>query len=189
MDIWRGVDRKLWWRWGAVGLLGLMALALSGVLGGTSAPAPAKGTRSHAAATAGGIRARERSLAAELAGILGKVRGAGRVWVSVSLRSGPGERLAQSTADKEQTAQQGGQTTTSRDRTAAPVLRRTGSGGQTPVVIQERSPRVAGVLVVAQGAGDPTVRWALTEAVQAALDLPAYRIEVLPGEEAASHVG
>ncbi len=56
------------------------------------------------------------------------------------------------------------------------------TGGQEePVVVKVIKPRVRGVLVVAEGAGNSLVRERLTHAVQGALDLPAYKINVQKG--------
>lgn len=50
-----------------------------------------------------------------------------------------------------------------------------------PVVEKIIKPRVRGVLIVAQGAGNPVIRQRLTHAVQSVLDVPAYRITVQKG--------
>lgn len=50
-----------------------------------------------------------------------------------------------------------------------------------PLVINERYPSVRGVLVVAQGAGDPKTKRALAEAVEAVLGVDAHRIKVYSG--------
>jgi stage III sporulation protein AG len=45
-----------------------------------------------------------------------------------------------------------------------------------PMVVKEVYPKVKGVIVTAEGAGDISVRKAISEAVAAALDVPAHRI-------------
>lgn len=55
-----------------------------------------------------------------------------------------------------------------------------GSGSsQKPFVSKEINPRVRGVLVVAEGGGNEKVKYELTNAVAAVLDVPYYRIQVL----------
>lgn len=53
------------------------------------------------------------------------------------------------------------------------------SGESKPYVIKTLSPRVEGVLVVAQGAGDPMVGRNIADAVQALFGVEAHRVKVL----------
>lgn len=59
------------------------------------------------------------------------------------------------------------------------VMSRDGTGEQA-VVIEERKPKVKGVLVVARGAENLLIKERITMALAAALDLPTHRISVLP---------
>ena len=52
-------------------------------------------------------------------------------------------------------------------------------GTKTPYVIRETMPEVRGVLVVAQGAGDPQVVSEIKEAVMALFHLDAHKIKVM----------
>ncbi|NLC77623.1 MAG: hypothetical protein GX750_08400 [Clostridia bacterium] len=63
------------------------------------------------------------------------------------------------------------------------VLIRGNQAQEEPVVIQENSPQIQGVLIVAEGARKPAVRAKLQQAVQVALGLEAHRIQVLPRKE------
>lgn len=54
-----------------------------------------------------------------------------------------------------------------------------GTGGRVPVVTQRYRPEVKGVVVVADGAGSSTVRQNILNAVEALLDIPTHRIQVL----------
>jgi stage III sporulation protein AG len=51
-------------------------------------------------------------------------------------------------------------------------------GVRKPVVIKDLQPVVKGVVVVAEGAGNPDVKEELTRAVQALMDIPIHRIQV-----------
>ncbi|WP_232696091.1 stage III sporulation protein AG [Brevibacillus daliensis] len=55
-----------------------------------------------------------------------------------------------------------------------------GSKNEQPVVIKTVKPKVRGVLVVAKGAENIQVKAWITEAVQKALEVPAYKISILP---------
>lgn len=59
------------------------------------------------------------------------------------------------------------------------VLTDSGIGGKTPVVIKKTEPILRGVVVVADGAGNPVVKQNITQAVEALLELPVHRIKVL----------
>jgi len=52
--------------------------------------------------------------------------------------------------------------------------------GEQPIIIKRLKPRVRGVLVVAQGVENLQVRALVIEAIQRTLDVPTYRISVLP---------
>ena len=51
---------------------------------------------------------------------------------------------------------------------------------ESPIVLEETWPQIRGVLVVADGADDPQVRFTIAHAVQTVLQIEMYRIEVLP---------
>ncbi|MEF3301935.1 stage III sporulation protein AG [Paenibacillus sp. GYB003] len=57
------------------------------------------------------------------------------------------------------------------------------SGGQTPLVLKKIKPRIRGVVVVAKGAENMTVKQMIAEAVGRGLDVPAHRISVLPRKQ------
>jgi stage III sporulation protein AG len=64
-------------------------------------------------------------------------------------------------------------------RTTTPALVRSGQS-ESPIVLEETWPQIRGVLVVADGADDPQVRFTIAHAVQTVLQIEMYRIEVLP---------
>ena len=69
----------------------------------------------------------------------------------------------------------GDNTTFSKDA----VMVREGSS-ETPFTTKDTYPAVVGVVVVAQGANDKTVEYYITKSVEALLDLPSYKVVVLP---------
>lgn len=54
------------------------------------------------------------------------------------------------------------------------------SGGKSPIVVKKIKPRLRGVLIVAKGAGNATVRRMISEAVASGLDVPIHRVSVMP---------
>lgn len=159
------------------------ALAVSGSAAAAAAPA-----RSVDSGDAASLSALERELSLELERILSRVSGAGRVAVSVSLRSGPrvdyGANVQTSERTTQESDKQGGvRTITEKTVNSQPVvLRQSGSGGDKIAVASTQRAEIAGVLVVSEGAGDSRVRDELTRACMTLLDLPAHRIKVVQGK-------
>jgi len=54
------------------------------------------------------------------------------------------------------------------------------SGGESPIVVKKLQSRIRGVLIVANGAENPTVHKLIAEAVSRGLDVPIHRISVVP---------
>lgn len=53
------------------------------------------------------------------------------------------------------------------------------NGYESPYVVREIKPQAEGVVVIAQGGGDPNVVSAITSAVEALLGVPVHKIQVL----------
>jgi len=58
------------------------------------------------------------------------------------------------------------------------------SGGQTPLISKQIKPKVRGVIVVAKGAENATVRSLVLDAVEKGLNVPVSRISVVPRKHA-----
>ena len=56
------------------------------------------------------------------------------------------------------------------------------SGGQTPIVRKTIRPTIRGVLIVAEGAENITVKKLISEAVERGLGVPAHRISIAPSK-------
>lgn len=107
-----------------------------------------------------------------LAGILSEIDGAGRVSVMITYYSSTEKNIAYET----KTASREDKSEESEDKKAVMT-------DGAPMVVKEVYPKVKGVIVTAQGAGNATVRSAISEAVAAALDVPAHRICIYKKEE------
>lgn len=57
------------------------------------------------------------------------------------------------------------------------------SGDETPIVTKRIKPQVRGVLVVAKGAENEVVKGLIVDAVQRGLNVPTYRISVVPRKQ------
>ena len=115
---------------------------------------------------------------ARLAAILSSIRGAGRVRVMVTYESGPQIVPAQVTQlDTDSRSDSNGDSNSlseTRRETSQPAT----NGGDSVVVLQELSPVIKGVVVVAQGADDISVRMNLLRAAVTALQIDESRVDV-----------
>ncbi len=129
----------------------------------------------------------EEQLESRLEAALSAVDGAGSVQVTVTLKSGVENVYAQNVNKQDQTTQEkdqsgGGNSTTNEvnEQDSLVLLQSANGGSDTPVVVKELSPEIAGVLVLAEGANNPGLREKLVQAVETVLDIPSYRVMVLP---------
>ncbi len=120
-------------------------------------------------------------LESRLEDILGTVRGAGKVRVLITYATA-GEQVAAtvSTTDESVSETSGGSTATHSEQSREMRQPATVSteAGQSPIILLEREPEIRGVIVVAEGAADPTVRLNLQRAVQAVTGVSLSCIEV-----------
>ncbi len=133
------------------------------------------------------MTAEEEQLGSKLCEMLRQVEGAGRVEVSVRLSGTTrSEYAVNDTTGKKLTEEkdQGGGTRTTTEETGSSqlVMNRSGSGGEQPVVERQAAPQIAGVLVVADGAGNARVKAKLYEATRVAVGVEPQKILVLPME-------
>ncbi|MGG4494422.1 stage III sporulation protein AG [Brevibacillus reuszeri] len=120
----------------------------------------------------------------QLRDILGSVVGVGGVEVMVNLESTPElvvekNRNMRSSTNQEMDKEKATRNQNDQTRDEQLVIIQGGKQDQ-PVVVKTLKPRVRGVLVVAKGADNIQVKAWITEAVQKVLDVPAYKISILP---------
>lgn len=60
-----------------------------------------------------------------------------------------------------------------------PVLKDSASGGEEPILIKAELPKITGVFITAEGAGNPVVKENITSAVKALLNVSTKNISVL----------
>jgi stage III sporulation protein AG len=86
--------------------------------------------------------------------------------------------------ENNETDANGGQRHTTQYTRDGEIVTYESSGGQhTPIVTKKVKPQVRGVLVVAMGAENPTVKQLIVEAVQKGLNVPSYKISVVPRKQ------
>jgi stage III sporulation protein AG len=120
----------------------------------------------------------------QLAEILSTVTGVGEVDVMVNLESTPELIVEKNTNSRSSTNQETdkdkatrNQNEQSRDEQVVVIQ---GGKQDQPIIVKTMKPRVRGVLVVAKGADNIQVKAWMTEAVQKVLDVPVYKISILP---------
>lgn len=131
----------------------------------------------------------EREQEEKLRALLSAMDGVGEVEVMLTFLS-TGEQVVEkdepvsraNTVEKD--SEGGSRTVTQYEKGDTSVFR---SETGEPFVVKTIYPRVEGVLVVAEGAGDGTINRSITEAVQALFGVEAHRVRVLPmGKEKAN---
>ena len=124
-------------------------------------------------------------LESRLEDTLSQISGVGAVQVMITLNATQElvlekDQQTQSSSTTEEDSQGGNRTSHQISRSEDTVYH--SSGNNEPFVVKTLLPRVEGVVVVAQGAGDPQVRLALNEAVSALTGLRADKISICKGK-------
>lgn len=185
----RGPKMNGWLRLVGIGALGVLLIVAAPLFsprdagpGPTEETGPAPSSRG----AEGSLTAIERELAREAEQVLGSVAWAGRVVVSVRLKTGPTYRYIDNRNSTQRKTEErdtagGTRTITETVESYQPVIARKLQGGEeSPVVSGVQREEVDGVVVVAEGAFDSRVRADLFRAAQIMFGVPAYRVTVLP---------
>lgn len=129
------------------------------------------------------IREYENMYETQLEEILENIIGVGKVEVMVNLDSTPEIVVEKNRNTRSATTQEvdkdkatRNQSDQSRDEQVVVLSAKQ----EQPVVVKTVKPKVRGVLVVAKGAENIQVKAWITEAVQKVLEVPAYKISILP---------
>ncbi|MDO5415949.1 MAG: stage III sporulation protein AG [Lachnospiraceae bacterium] len=115
--------------------------------------------------------------------VLAHVEGVGKVDVLIILKSSE-QKVYQTdgkssqSATKEQDSAGGTRDITEQQKESSTVLVN-GSGEEAPLVEKELRPELSGIVISAQGGGNPVIKAEITGAMEALFDLPAHRIKVL----------
>ena len=115
----------------------------------------------------------QRNLERQLADVLSKIEGAGKVEVMITFEAGAEQVLAYSTDKQTNSSNDNGKSTSSVIERTQIVL----VGGK-PVVLYEVQPIVKGVLIVAQGADNVKVKVEIMQAVSTILKIDTRYIEI-----------
>lgn len=119
----------------------------------------------------------------EMERILSKVQGVGRVDVMLTMAASEEKRTLKNESSSQETTQEsdssGGTRNQSSSSLQADSVLVDDGESQEPYVVQIESPRIEGVVVVAQGAGKGTINAEIIEAVQALFPIEPHKIKVM----------
>jgi len=121
-----------------------------------------------------------------LSSTLKEINRVGEVTVMIKYFSSPEMIYAYNTTKENKVTEEkdtaGGNRTINeqRDANELVIIQNSSSTSNQPVIVKRVEPEISGVLVVAEGAEIAAVRAQLVKAVQTVLNIPSYRINVLP---------
>ena len=116
----------------------------------------------------------------QLESVLSQVEGVGAVQVAVAMESTGKKQVEKDSPEDTSTSSEKGDSGTQRSsQTVTTVYEDTGDGGQTPYISSSTYPEIRGVIVVAQGGGNPVIVQQIQEAVIALFHVEAHEIKVL----------
>ncbi|MFI3210570.1 MAG: stage III sporulation protein AG [Peptostreptococcaceae bacterium] len=118
-------------------------------------------------------------LESKLKNILSQINGAGDVDVMITLETSeeiqPAYNINSTNEQTSEKDQNGGErivSTTSENKTMVT------SNSNLPIIVTTKQPKIKGVIVVSSGASDPVVKETLYKAVQTALQVQGYQVEI-----------
>lgn len=162
-------EKKLFFKLALCLLVGIALMYVARGNGGRDQPEAAALPQDQAAVAAGNdYYDEEAALEAKLVTILAQIKGAGAVAVALTFA----ESVESVYAEEEEQAVS---TDQSQSSSALAAI------NDNPVLIKQRLPKVLGVVVVAEGAGDPLVKERLYQAASSLLGLNAAQVAVIEG--------
>lgn len=161
-------------QWLICGLAGLLLLVIA-------APVKQKEQKKTQEQTDDQIR---QSYEKQLESVLTQVEGVGAVQVAVAMESTGKKQVEKDSPEDTSTSSEKGDSGTQRSSQTVTtgettVYEDTGDGGQTPYISSSTYPEIRGVIVVAQGGGNPVIVQQIQEAVIALFHVEAHEIKVL----------
>ncbi|NMB96558.1 MAG: stage III sporulation protein AG [Clostridiaceae bacterium] len=114
--------------------------------------------------------------------ILSQIKGVGKVSVMITYEAGyekvPAYDQNENRSATQEEDNNGGKRTITQSNSDSKIAYEEQSGTKKPIILKELEPRVKGVVVVAEGAGEPVVKENLIKAVQALVDIAPHKVQV-----------
>lgn len=121
-------------------------------------------------------------LASELEYILSRIDGAGKVKVSITLASGGLKTYAANTRNESRSIEES-QNGANKKTTETNGARDLAVSAGAPLLVENKTPEVTGVLVVAEGATSPIIQEKLVQATATLLNISPHQVCVMPGRD------
>ncbi|MGE5405348.1 MAG: hypothetical protein ACM3PP_10485 [Candidatus Saccharibacteria bacterium] len=164
-------------------ILVVAGVALILLPSGTPEPSTTSAVKTATATTSGNSA---QSIENELNQVLQEIDGAGLVTTRVTLASDGEKSYASNDRRETRKTQEKDPDGTTRSITEENIDRELVMANSAAVPVENKSPVIKGVLVVAEGAADPAVAENLAQAVTGLLGIDASRVRVLPMESEGS---
>src|SRR5690554_1391136 len=118
----------------------------------------------------------------DLEEILSKIEGVGEVNVMLTIANESESEIAYSKTASQSVTQendnQGGERITDQNNVTETAVMINENGENKPFITRENRPEIKGVMVVAEGAQNPDIKYQLSQAVQVTLDLPSFKVVI-----------
>ena len=129
------------------------------------------------------IEVNEKTMEVQLKEILQTIAGVGRVEVFITYQDYGKVIVEKDESVSEELVQEADGSGGTRTTTTVQNERQTVyDGGEMPYIVQEISPTVEGVLIVAEGAGNVSVKKQIQETIEALFGLDAHKISIMKME-------
>ncbi|KPU44917.1 hypothetical protein OXPF_13950 [Oxobacter pfennigii] len=126
----------------------------------------------------------EEKMKKELMDILSLIDGVGQVNVMIYFQTGteavPAYSQNTSVRVTEENDSSGGKRVTNENTNSNTIVTINEAGVSKPFIVQELKPKISGVIVIAEGAGNPDIKYKLYEAVKTVFNLEQYKINIYP---------
>lgn len=125
----------------------------------------------------------EEYLEDKISALLSKADGVGKAQVIVSVKNTSEKIIAKDVTSSEESINEtdsaGGVRSSQKSQNSSTNISANTNNGDEPFITMENMPEIEGVVIVAQGGGEPTVVSEITSAIEALLGVPAHKIKVL----------
>lgn len=130
----------------------------------------------------------ESTMEASMKGILEKIVGVGEVDAVVTIESTEEVVVQREVKDNQQVTDESDPNGARRHVTQysrdGQVVTYEVSGNQTPMIVKKIKPKIRGVVIVAKGAENRTVKNLIVDAIEKGFSVPSYKISVAPRKQA-----
>ncbi|OPA81337.1 stage III sporulation protein AG [Paenibacillus selenitireducens] len=130
----------------------------------------------------------ESTMEASMKGILEKIVGVGEVDAVVTIESTEEVVVQREVKDNQQVTDESDPNGARRHVTQysrdGQIVTYEVSGNQTPMIVKKIKPKIRGVVIVAKGAENRTVKSLIVDAIEKGFSVPSYKISVAPRKQA-----